>query len=196
MTSRFRYRSGDTNDIFVPYDADHPIEEGDLVFLDPTLGYARTATDMTNQGDDALNQLAFAEYFAGVAMQKAGLQSNEKSFRLVTDPNPPCIRLATSGLFEFDCAAGMGDTMAEGDLVGIYATGSGISDSQKVMAAQTDGALTRSRAIGFLRKQPATYGQSSPDETRCFVEVDASLARGGVGTVSSVAGTYTNASGQ
>ena len=194
-TSRLNYREGDTNEVYVAYDASHPIEKGDLVFKDASSGYARTASNMANQGSAALNQLAFAQDFIGVAMQKAGLQTNEKSFRLITDPKPPCVRVATTGLFEFACDSETED-VGVGGMVGIYATSSQISDSQKVMAADTGSSLTRSRTIGFLRPQPASFAQTDPDQTRCLVEIDAAYAKGGVGTVSSVAGTYTGASGQ
>lgn len=199
-TSRFRYRGGDTNLIFAKYTTAHPIEEGDLCFLDPTSGYVRPAADMVGMPAASIvaNQLAFAKYFIGVAMAKMGLQTGEKSFRLVTEGN--CVPIATTGLFEFDCAGDLDLDDANagmGSLVAIFAAasavkGTAIPDSQKVAPT-----TVRSSTIGFLRPQPADYAQSNPGQTRCLVQIDAGYAKGGSGTVSSVAGTYTDSeSGQ
>jgi len=198
MSSQFRYRGGNTSRSFFPYDPSHPIEEGDLLFADPILGHARPASDMVNQGSVALNQLAFAQYFLGVAGEKVGLQSGEVSFRLnANDPKPPCVTVLTDGLFEFDCEAETED-VGEGGLVAIYAASTAaIPNSQKVMAAATDGSLQRSRAIGVLRRQPASFAQTDPDQVRCLIEIKPGYPQGGPSTQGvPPAGTYTNASGQ
>lgn len=199
MANQFRYRGGDTNLVFCKYDASHPIEEGDLCFLDPTSAYVRTASEMTGVAANiAANQLAFAKYFIGVAMQKGGLQTGETSFRIKTDPD--CLAVATTGLFEFDCAGtlDLDDANAGmGSLVAIFAAASAVKGTAIASSTKVAPTTVRSAAIGFLRPQPADYAQSNPGQTRCLVEVDAGYAKGGAATVNSVAGTYTGSeSGQ
>jgi hypothetical protein len=199
MSSNYRYRGGDTAPIMVKTSSSCPIEEGDLVFADPSAGHARTATNMVNQGSAALNQLAFAEYFLGVALRKVGLQTGEKSFKI--DPDDGYLMVATRGLFEFDCESETED-VGEGGLIGLYAVTSAtqataLPSSQKVMAADTTSTLQRSRAIGVLRKTPASFGLTDPDRTRCLVDILAGSPYGGHDTPGVIAaGTYTNASGQ
>ena len=77
------------------------IEIGDLVWQDTD--DAKPASGLTNHGSQTANQAALADAFLGVAMQRS--RSGE------TAP----IRVATTGVFEFDCASG---TFELGDLVG------------------------------------------------------------------------------
>jgi hypothetical protein len=183
MASTFRYRGGDTKEVLAKTHASYPIEEGDLVFRHPADKTVRAAADMPNQGSIALNQDAFAEYFLGVALQKNGLQTGEKSFRLVTDEG--MIRVATAGRFEFDCAATqwqLGDPVAVGaDTNGCF--------SQKVAAAATDGALQNERAIARAVPGPAGLSNSM---TRVTVEIVSRIMNPDV----PAAGTYSGASGQ
>lgn len=197
MSSQYRYRGGNTKRIELKYDTSHPIEEGDLVFEDPVSGYARPAADMNSGGSVAIDQLAFAEYFRGVAAEKKGTQTGETSFRLnANDPQPPCITVLVDGEFEFDCHLDTLQDAGNGGRLGIFVDGTdGIPSSQKVMAADSGSVHC---TIGLLKKQPADYFQTTdPHQTRCVMELAVGFAKGGPGAIGVTSqGTYTNASGQ
>jgi len=146
--SQFRYVGGDIKPILLPTDPLHPIEEGDLVFRHPANGCAWPAADMANQGTKALNQDAFQQYFAGVAMNKVGLQSGEKSFRLMTDPG--YVSVATEGDFSYPCPS---NQYAAGDLVGVFA------DTNGCASQEVDTAASPSLAIG--QAKPGVAGVKS-----------------------------------
>jgi hypothetical protein len=96
-----RWRYGDTNPVLLPVPDTTVIEIGDLVYL--ASGSARGAGELADLGTEAANQEAFHDAFIGVAMQCSPSGS--------TDP----IRIATSGVFEFDC---LSTTVEVGDLLG------------------------------------------------------------------------------
>ena len=102
MTSKFRWVHGDTTHVLAPVEASTVIEIGDLVFYDADS--AKPASMQTNQTTKALNQSTFAGKFLGVAMQASPAGN--------TTP----IRIVTSGVFEYDCAA---NTFELGNFVGI-----------------------------------------------------------------------------
>jgi hypothetical protein len=129
---------------------------------------------MFNQGTAALNQDTFQQYFAGVAMQKVGLNSGEKSFRLITDPG--YLVVATAGEFEYDCDS---QQFTPGQGVGIYATSSGIPDSQKVAAAA-------SASLAIARAVPGIAGLSNA-MTRVAIAIRSTLFESGI--QNQVAGT-------
>jgi len=79
------------------------IEVGDLLYQDVDSAYP--ACSQGNRGTKAANQELLADRFLGVAMQRSGLG--------YSDP----IRVATTGIFEFDCAGG---TFELGDLMGAH----------------------------------------------------------------------------
>jgi hypothetical protein len=85
-----RWRYGETNPVLLPVDADTEIEIGDLVYLDTD--DAKPAS-MLAESTKAANQEAFHDSFAGVAMQRSRAGDTT------------AIRIATSGVFEFDCAS-------------------------------------------------------------------------------------------
>ena len=101
MSDRMRWRYGDTNPVVAAVDADTVIEIGDLLWQDAD--DAKPASMLANLGTKAANQEALAHAFLGVAMQRS--RSGE------TAP----LRVATTGVFEFDCASG---TFELGDMVG------------------------------------------------------------------------------
>jgi hypothetical protein len=137
MSSQVCYRGGDCKPRLFKTHASYPIEEGDLCFVHPADGTLRPASAMANQGSESLNQDAFQQYFAGVALNKNGLQSGETSFRLTTDMGY-CL-VATAGDFEFDCPS---TQWKPGNLVGVFAT-TLVCSNQKV-----DTAASASFAIG------------------------------------------------
>ncbi len=78
------------------------IDIGDLVFQEDD--DVRPASDQADQGSEAANQDLFADKFLGVAMQRS------------RNGDTAPIRVATTGVFEFDCP---NDTAELGDLVGV-----------------------------------------------------------------------------
>lgn len=96
MASVMRYRSGVVSYIALPTAAGYPIEVGDLVGYSGGKAYPASYFSTI---------AAFHSAFAGVAVQKIGLQPGETSFKLTTDPG--WILVAVSGDFEFDCATGI-----------------------------------------------------------------------------------------
>ena len=116
MSNIMRWRYGETNPVIIPVETSTAIEIGDLVYL--SSGNAQPAAAQANQGTAAANQQLFHSNFAGVAMQQSR----------VGDGNP--IRVATSGVFEFDCPS---STFALGALLGPYeASGTTALMSQQV----------------------------------------------------------------
>lgn len=99
---KMRWRYGDTNPVIAAVDSTTAIEIGDLLFLDTD--DAQPAAALTDSGVAATNQEQFAGTFLGVAMQRSRMGD--------TDP----IRVATTGVFEFDCASG---TFELGNLMGV-----------------------------------------------------------------------------
>ena len=113
MSSIARYRSGPTNPIAVKCDPNYPIEVGDLLFQDPVSKLAKPASAMKNQGSEALNQSTFHDQFLGVALQKNGAQPGEVlPLNSAVNHSPAnTIEAATTGDFEFDCAASAWNTV-------------------------------------------------------------------------------------
>ena len=101
MTDKMRWRYGDTNPVIAAVDAATVIEIGDLVYQETD--DVRPASSQADQNTKAANQELFADKFLGVAMQRS--RAGE------TAP----IRVATTGVFEFDCPSG---TFELGNLIG------------------------------------------------------------------------------
>ena len=113
MSDKMRWCYGDTNPVVAAVDAATIIEIGDLLWQDAD--DAKPASELTQQMSDLdgppIDQGAFAareafvKKFLGVAMQRS--RSGD------TAP----IRVATTGVFEFDCVV---DTFKLGDLIGAH----------------------------------------------------------------------------
>jgi hypothetical protein len=101
MSNTMRWRYGETNPVVLSVDGSTLIEIGDLVYLNSDNAWP--AASQANQGSKAANQQLFHGKFAGVAMQCSPVGT--------TDP----IRVATTGVFEYDCASA---TFEVGDLIG------------------------------------------------------------------------------
>lgn len=156
MANKMRWRYGDTNPVQLEVDASTGIEIGDLVYQ--SSDRALPASSLPDEGTAAQNQELFHDLFAGVAMQcsPAG------------ESGP--IRVATSGVFEFDCDAA---TFAVGDLIGAVenAAGDGL-EAQKVVAAASE-----PTAIGrCVRRAPSAV-------STVLVDVVSSVVKGGVQAV-------------
>jgi hypothetical protein len=152
MSDKMRWRYGDTNPVVAAVDAATVIEIGDLVFQ--SVDDARPAAVQADQGSEAANQELFADYFLGVAMQKS--RSGDSS----------PIRVATTGVFEFDCPA---SSFELGELVGVdeNAAGSALCNQQvaKVAASRY--------AIGRAAKRAAAA-------TSVLVDIRSTVMTGGV----------------
>ena len=128
MSDVMRWRYGDTNPVVAAVDADTVIEIGDLLFQDTD--DAKPASAQADQGGETANQELFADSFLGVAMQRS--RSGD------TAP----IRVATTGVFEFDCPSG---TFELGDLVGVdeNTAGDALLDQQVAGVSASKYAIAR-----------------------------------------------------
>lgn len=159
MSDKMRWRYGDTNPVVAAVDSNTEIEIGDLVMQDTD--DAKPASGVTDQGTEAANQAAFAATFLGVAMQRS--RSGE------TAP----IRVATTGVFEFECPSG---TFELGDMVGADedAAGNALLDQQVAKVTLSAG------AIGRVAKRLAAAG------TSVLIDIRSTVMTGGVaGTTAS-----------
>lgn len=153
MSDKMRWRYGDTNPVLAAVDATTVIEIGDLVYQD--VDDAKPAASQADQGSEAANQEWFADRFLGVAMQRSR----------AGDTSP--VRVATTGVFEFDCPSG---TAELGDLFGMdeNAAGTALSNQQvtKVSASK--------QAIGRVAKRLATAA------TSVLIDVRSTVMTGGI----------------
>jgi hypothetical protein len=128
MSDKMRWRYGDTNPVVAAVDSATEIEVGDLLYLDTD--DAKPASSQADQGSKTANQKLFADKFLGVAMQRSPVGE--------TDP----IRVATTGVFEYDCPSG---TFELGGFVGAdeNAAGNALLDQQVAPVAASKYAVGR-----------------------------------------------------
>jgi hypothetical protein len=153
MSDKMRWRYGDTNPVIAAADAATVIEIGDLLYQETD--DARPASSQADQLTEAANQQLFAGKFLGVAMQRS--RAGE------TAP----IRVATTGVFEFDCPSG---TFELGTLVGADedAAGTALMNQQVTTVAQSNCAIGRAAK----REAAAT--------TNALVDIRSTVMTGGV----------------
>lgn len=151
MANTMRWRYGETNPVLMPLDSETVIEIGDLLYL--ASGEVLPVAALESAGSLAATQEAFHDAFVGVAMQSSPLGSATP------------IRVATTGVFEFDCASATFDV---GDLIGGNDSGAGSLDNQIV-----DEVATPNLAIGRCVKRV------SPAGTKVLVDVVSTLVKGG-----------------
>jgi hypothetical protein len=135
----------------MPVDGSVAIEIGDLLYV--ASDEVRPIGELASLGSLAATQEAFHDNFVGVEMQCSPAGSS--------DP----IRVATTGVFEFD---GASETFDVGDLIGGNDGGLGVLDSQIV-----DGVAALNLAIGRCVKRV------SPAGTKVLVDVVSTLLKGG-----------------
>ncbi len=153
MSDKMRWRYGDTNPVVAAVDAATVIEIGDLVYLD--VDDAKPASSQADQGSEPANQELFADRFLGVAMQRS--RSGD------TAP----IRVATTGVFEFDCPA---STFELGDLVGVDENAAG----NALLPQQVAKVSASKYAVGRVAKR-------SPTAATCvLVDIRSTVMTGGV----------------
>ncbi|MEN6405517.1 MAG: capsid cement protein [Thermoguttaceae bacterium] len=153
MSDKMRWRYGDTNPVVAAVDSSTVIEIGDLVWQDTD--DAKPASSQIDQTSEAANQAAFAHNFLGVAMQRS------------RNGDTAPIRIATTGVFEFDCPS---DTFELGDLVGADENTAG----NALLDQQVAGVSASQYAIGRVAKQ-----QSDP-VTSVLVDIRSTVMTGGV----------------
>lgn len=153
MSDKMRWRYGDTNPVVAAVDSSTEIEIGDLLYQ--ATDDARPTSAQPNCDGDQNNREFFADNFLGVAMQRS--RAGDTS----------AIRVATTGVFEFDCPA---DNFELGDLVGADGdgTGTGLLDQQVTSVGAT------TRAIGRVAKRVATAA------TSVLVDIRSTVMTGGV----------------
>ena len=135
MSDRMRWRYGDTNPVVAAVDPGTVIEIGDLVYQ--AVDNARPAAAQSDQGTPADNQTLFAANFLGVAMQRSRAGQAEP------------IRVATTGVFEFDSSAGAFEL---GALIGASENIAG----NALLNQQVEGVATAARAIGRAARRAPT----------------------------------------
>jgi len=153
MSDRMRWRYGDTNPVVASVDSATVIEIGDLLWQDTD--DAKRASAIADLGTESANQEAFAKAFLGVAMQRSRNG----------DTSP--IRVATTGVFEFDCPSG---TFELGDLIGADENAAGNALLNQQVAKVSAGKC----AIGRIAKR-----QSSAT-TNVLVDIRSTVMTGGV----------------
>ena len=153
MSDRMNWRYGDTNPVVSAVGSATVIEIGDLVWQD--FDEAKPASAQADQGSEIANKEKFAKSFLGVAMER-----NREG-----DTRP--IRVATTGVFEFDCPSG---TFELGDLAGAdeNSGGDGLLNQQVASVAASK------YAVGRVAKRAATATSG------VLVDIRSTVMTGGV----------------
>ena len=153
MSDKMRWRYGDTNPVVAAVDAATAIEIGDLLYQDTD--DAKPASSQADHGSETANQELLADKFLGVAMQRS------------RNGDTAPVRVATTGVFEFDCPSG---TFELGDLVGADANAAG-----NALLNQQVAKVTASRcAVGRVAKRVA------PAATSVLIDIRSTVMTGGV----------------
>jgi hypothetical protein len=140
----------------LPVDSATVIEIGDMLYLD--VDDAKPASVQTDQGSKLANQQLLHDIFAGVAMQAS--RSGD------TQP----IRVATTGVFEFDCVS---TTLEVGDMLGPDENGAGTALLNQTVV----NVANANSAVGRCAKR------LNPAGTRVLVDVISSTLKGGTQAV-------------
>ena len=154
MSDKMRWRYGDTNPVVAAVDAETVIEIGDLVWQDTDDAKPANHVGMANNIADVARE-GFAMLFLGVAMQRS--RSGD------TSP----IRVATTGVFEFDCPSG---TFELGDFVGVGRN----EVNNSTLNQQVVKVSEKRDAIGRVAKR------ESSDTTEVLVDIRSTVMTGGV----------------
>lgn len=120
MSDKMRWQYGDTNPVVAAVDSATVIEIGDLLYQ--MVDDARPASMWKDSNTERLQE-CFANNFLGVAMQRG------------CDGDTGPIRVATAGVFEFDCPIGIYEL---GDLIGASANDTGQLQNQAVQKVVTN----------------------------------------------------------
>jgi hypothetical protein len=153
MSDKMRWRYGDTNPVVAAVDSATVIEIGDLVWQDTD--DAKPASSFAWTTDLATTRAGFAAKFLGVAMQRS--RSGDTA----------AIRVATTGVFDFDCASAAFEL---GDLVGneANAAANGLLDQDVAKVSLA------AQAFGRVAKRQPTAG------TSVLIDIRSTVMTGGV----------------
>jgi hypothetical protein len=152
MADNMRWRYGDTRPVVSKAVASATvIEIGDLVETDGS-GNVSPAAAHTWNTDLATTQGEFQDTFLGVAMQRS------------RDGDTAPVRVATEGVFEFDCASA---SFELGALVGPAKQSGNALENQKIVSVANEGL-----AVGRVARRSA-------NETKVYVEIVSTRLRGG-----------------
>ena len=152
MANTMRWRYGETNPVMLAVDSATVIEIGDLVYQD--VDDAKPTSAQADQGSETGNQQMFHTGFAGVAMQASASGDTR------------AIRVATSGVFEFDCLSA---TLEVGDAMSSDENAGGTALLNQTVAKVSN----VNAAIGRCAKRV------NPAGTRVLVDIVSTVLRGG-----------------
>jgi hypothetical protein len=152
MANTMRWRYGETSPVMLPVDSTTVIEIGDMLILDTD--DAKPASSVPDQGSEGANQQFLHDAFAGVAMQASA------------DGDTAPIRVATRGVFEFDCLSA---TLEVGDLMSSDEDVGGTALLNQTVAKVTNA----NAAIGRCAKRV------NPAGTRVLVDIVSAVMHGG-----------------
>ena len=151
MANTMRWRYGETTPIQLPVATGVGIEIGDLLTLSG--GEVLPASSLADQGSTTATQEALHDAFLGVAMQCSPIGS------------AGAIRIATTGVFEFECPSAIYDV---GDFVGGHDAGAETLDVQRVEAV-----ATANLAVGRCLRRVSPAGK------KVLVDIVSTVAKGG-----------------
>lgn len=153
MGNHMRWRYGDPSPVVAAADANSTIEIGDLVWLDGPV--AKPAEKFNPGANPSETRRGFAAKFLGVAMQQnPGGESRP-------------IRVATTGVFEFDCSS---STFELGDWVGVAIQ----QENGRPLSQRLGKVASAVEAIGRVAKR-----SPSPTE-KVLVDICSTIMKGGI----------------
>ncbi|KKK81973.1 hypothetical protein LCGC14_2808050 [marine sediment metagenome] len=158
MSDKMRWRYGDTNPVVAAVDSATVIEIGDLLWQGTD--DAKPAS-MLPEPDVLEIQQLFASNFLGVAMERS------RSGDITT------MRLATTGVFEFDCPSG---TFELGDLVAVCSRSALFGPTPKPQLANQGVIAVRSSNLASARvakREPTAT-------TSVLIDIRSTVMTGGV----------------
>jgi hypothetical protein len=161
MREKMRWRYGDKNPVDSAVDSATVIEIGDLVWQDVDDVKPASMIPKWEKGPEG-RQKRFADVFLGVAMQRS--RSGD------TDP----VRVATTGVFEFDCPSG---TFELGDMMGVFGGPLKGDDGLPVphlWDQQVTPVSANKYAIGRVAKRVATAA------TAVLIDIRSTVMTGGI----------------
>ncbi len=153
MSDNMRWRYGDTNPVVAAVDSATVIEIGDCVWQD--VDNAKPASDQEHQISGLSQRATLKADFLGIAMQRSR----------PGDTAP--IRVATTGVFEFECSSG---TFELGDPMGVDFN---LEDGKNLMN-QRVGRASSAEAIGRVARREPTA------TTSVLVDIRSTVMTGGV----------------
>lgn len=155
---RMRWRYGDTNPVIAAVEAKTIVEIGDLVFMDANDTAKPAHMLVLGELDNGIKntlQRSFTFRFLGVAMQRSRAGETDS------------IRVATTGVFEFDCAP---STFELGNLIGVALMPKG----EKLFSQQVVKVDCEVHAIARVAKR------ESASQTSVLVDIRSTIMTGGV----------------